>query len=492
MFQIFIDNEEVVCENQFSIEEEFMNPSSIELYKVSPKSWKGTDKILTDYYFPEDYTKCKILKDGELYFTGIVKNSADMELSPFKPHYCSLQILDPSTLLSEGNTLDYVITNKTVTEAIEQIINSISNYGFVAGNINISSEYDTIIGAYSTLDKTPFDVFQYLSQVSQSRWGTRMVDEDITAIDFYDPETLENKEEIQSTKEYFTKNKIEAMYYEYSTVDFRNKQVITSDEIFGNVDQIQTIISNGYMTTYTTEQKIGKINSITVNGVNKTFATIDEKDLGVNADFYYKPSESIFNSNEIYNAGARIIITYVPIVQGREVVFNNNEINRINSNIGRNGIIARYENRNDVTSSSELQSVAKTYIKYKGLAEITLTIRSRIDFLKLGEKHYFNAPIDKLKSNYLVKTKTTYVTQNGKLCKHIYEYKLSNSFDTENEINYFDNQRTKARGNIAQGEYIARNIDIDSGAYIIFDDYVVEEVGIDGNNTLNGLLDFSL
>ena len=210
MFQIFIDNEEVVCENQFSIEEEFMNPSSIELYKVFPKSWKGTNKILTDYYFPEDYTKCKILKDGELYFTGIVKNSADMELSPFKSHYCSLQILDPSTLLSEGNTLDYVITNKTVTEAIEQIVNSISSYGFVVGNINISSEYDTIIGAYSTLDKTPFDVFQYLSQVSQSRWGTRMVDEDITAIDFYDPETLEDKEEIQSTKEYFTKNKIES------------------------------------------------------------------------------------------------------------------------------------------------------------------------------------------------------------------------------------------------------------------------------------------
>ena len=106
MFQVFIDNEEMVCESDFTIKEEFMNPSSIELYKVFPKAWKGTNKLFDEYYFPEDYSKCKILKDGELYFTGIVKNSADMELNPFKPHYCSVQILDPSTLLSEGTTLD--------------------------------------------------------------------------------------------------------------------------------------------------------------------------------------------------------------------------------------------------------------------------------------------------------------------------------------------------------------------------------------------------
>ena len=46
MFQIFIDNEEVVCESEFTISEEFMNPSSIELYKVFPKSWKGTNKLM--------------------------------------------------------------------------------------------------------------------------------------------------------------------------------------------------------------------------------------------------------------------------------------------------------------------------------------------------------------------------------------------------------------------------------------------------------------
>lgn len=492
MFQIFVDNEEVICENQFNIEEEFMNPSHIELYKVFPKSWNGTDRLLTDYYFPEDYTKCKILKDGELYFAGIVKNSADMELNPFKPHYCSLQILDPSTLLSEGGSLDYVIVNKTITEAINQVINSISDYGFVAGNISIPTEYDTVIGAYSTLDKAPFDVFQYLSQVSQTRWGTRMIDENTTAIDFYSPSLLESKENIEYAREYFKKNKIEEMAYSYSTADYRNKQVITSNEVFGNVEQSQIIISDGYTKTYITEQKIGKINSITVDGIERTFATSDEKDLGITADFYYKVKENTFDSKDVFSAGTTIIIKYIPIINGREVVFNNDEIRRINQNLSRNGIISRYENRNDVTAGSELQSVAKMYIKYKGLAEIELTIRSRVDFLKLGEKHYFDAPLEKLKFDFLVKSKNTSVTQNGDFCNVTYEYKLTNSFDVENELNYFDNQRAKASGNISQGEYIARNIDIESQATIIFDNYVLEEVKVDDDNTLDTLLDFVL
>ena len=261
MFKIYIDDVEVKCDNQFDIEEEFMNPSSIVLTNVYPASWTPTD-LMNNYYFPEDYTKCKIYKDDELYFVGIVKNSADMELNPLKPHYCSLQILDPSTLLSEGTTLDYVIANKTVTEAINQVINSISDYGFVAGNIQIPEQYDTLIGAYSTLDKAPFDVFQYLSQISLTRWGTRMIDEDTTAIDFFSPELLESQGTIELTKEYCGQNHIESITYDYSTDDYRNKQIITSDEVFGNIEQTQTILSNGYDTSFNTEQKIGKISSI--------------------------------------------------------------------------------------------------------------------------------------------------------------------------------------------------------------------------------------
>ena len=81
MFKIYIGDIEVKCDNQFEIEEEFMNPSSIILTNVYPADWSPAD-LMNNYYFPEDYTKCKIYKDDVLYFVGIVKNSADMELNP--------------------------------------------------------------------------------------------------------------------------------------------------------------------------------------------------------------------------------------------------------------------------------------------------------------------------------------------------------------------------------------------------------------------------
>lgn len=489
MFKIYIDEVEVKCDNQFDIEEEFMNPSSIVLTNVYPASWSTTD-LLENYYFPEDYSKCKIYRDDELYFTGIVKNSADMELNPLKPHYCSLQILDPSTLLSEGMTLDYVIADKTVTEAINQVIASISDYGFVAGNIQIPD--DTLIGAYSTLDKAPFDVFQYLSQISLTRWGTHMVDEDTTAIDFFSPELLDNQGTIELTKDYCSQNNIESITYDYSTDDYRNRQIITSDEVYGNIEQSQTIITDGYSTSFTTEQKIGRINSITVNGTERTFATSDEKDLGITADFYYKVAETSFDSSETYSAGSEIEINYIPIIQGREITYNSAETSRISSNLNRNGTISRYENRTDVTSSKELQLVGQSYIKFNGMAKITLTIKSRTDFLKLGGKYHFDAPIDELDGDYLVKTKKTSVTQSGEYNWFIYEYELTNSFDVENEINYFDNQRAKANGNISQGEYVARNVDVENTANIIFSNLQITELTIDSDNTLEGGLEMPL
>lgn len=492
MFQVFINNEEMVCESDFTIKEEFMNPSSIELYKVFPKSWKGTNKLLEEYYFPEDYSKCKILKDGELYFTGIVKNTADMELSPFKPHYCSVQILDPSTLLSEGTTLDYVIANKTVEEAILQVIASIEDYGFVIGHIEVPQDQNTVIGAYSTLDKAPYDVLQYLSQISGTRWGTHMVDENTTAIDFYSPDLLDNLGTIEMTTEYCKTNKIDEITYDYSTTDYRNKQIITSDEVFANITTKELLISNGYDTTFTTEQKIGKISSVKVDGVSKTFATKDEQDLGITADFYYTVASNELTSNTTYQAGTEINIEYIAIVQGREISYNIPEISRIRTNLGRNGTISRYENRNDVTSSSELQAVGKTYIKYNGNAEITLNITSRVDFLKLGGKYHFNAPLDDLTGDYLVKTKNTVVYQNEGILHIKYEYELSNNFDVENEINYFDNQRAKANGNISQGEYIARNVDIENTANIIFSNLQITELAITGDNTLEAELEMPL
>lgn len=490
MFTIFINEEEVVCESNFQIKEEFMNASSVELYKVYPKSWKGTNKLLTDYYFPKDYSKCKIYKDGVIYFTGIVKNSADMQLNPFKPHYCSLQILSPTIFLSEGETLDYVIANKTITEAFKQLVETIKGYGFVVGNIQIKE--DEVIGAYSTIDKSPYDVLNYLSEISCSRWGTRLIDENTTAIDLFSPDILNNLGNIECTQDYFRDNKIIDISYDNSTTDYRNKQVITSDDVYADIDYTETIIADGYTKEFNTQSKIGKLKNIFVDDVAKTFATEDDKELGIESDFYYKNNETGISSNEnnpTISAGSEILIVYTPLVKGRQTIFNYDEINRINALTNTSGIIARYENRNDVLSSEELNRVAQTYIKFKGKAETTINIVSKKDFLKIGGKYQFTCPLNNINGEYLVKTKNTNIIQTGNLNEIRYEYELSNNFDTENEINYFDNQRAKAKGNIASGEFITRNIDIEQTANIIYSNLTINELAIEGNNILDCGLD---
>ena len=155
----------------------------------------------------------------ELLFAGMVKNSGNISLNPRYPKYCSLEILDFKDFLSTGEYLDFVISNKTVLEAIQMVVDAVSQYGFVLGNININDE--TIIGAYSTQEKTPYDVFQYLADISQSRWFTRLIDEDTVAIDFYAPEFMESGIDLDFSNNVFAETyNVEDLSFNYGTRDY--------------------------------------------------------------------------------------------------------------------------------------------------------------------------------------------------------------------------------------------------------------------------------
>lgn len=435
------------------------------------------------YNFQDDETTSNLL------FCGVVKNSGNISLNPRYPHYQSLQILDFKTFLSEGETLDFVIANKTIEEAIDQIISTIAPYGFVKGNIQIIGA-DTIIGAYSTKDKTAYDVFNYIADITQSRWTTRLIDENIVAIDFYDPTLLPQGTPINYTTSWFRDNLIDDMSYSYGSNDYRNKQVMTSNEVYGSILQTQTIVANGYQTQFDTELKIGQITSITANGTQLTIATNEQKELGFNADIYYTPGNNYFESADLKSTGEILIVNYIAIVEGRQIITNGTEINRVATATGRKGIVARYENRNDANTSNELQLIGQSYIRYKGTPEIKLTIVSRSNIWNVGDRVQFNAPINELATEYMVKKKTiNRILANPSSEEHIvYTYEMTSSFNSEQAINYFDNQRAKAKGNIGESEYITRNVDIENIANIIFYGSNVEQATITGDNTLQATL----
>jgi hypothetical protein len=486
MIKVLINGEEVISNKQFTIKEEILSASSTILNNCYPKSWEANHNYVNNFYFPSDYSKCEIYDNSTLIFAGIVKNSGDISLRPTDPKYCSLQILDYKCLLSEGTTLDFVIANSTINDAIRQVISAISSYGFVEGNIQLTNGTD-IIGAYSTLNQTAYDVFQYLADISESRWFTRRIDEDTIAIDFYSPEYIPQAQNIEYNKAYFEANHIVDLSFNFGTRDYRNKQAIISDKVYGGIDYNETIISNGYNTTINTTEDIGAIKSIEVNGVAKTFTLKENQNIGIYADFYYTPGSKDIECSDTYAAGNAIVVSYTPLIKGRQVVIENDEVARIQNQLGRNGVISRYEQRNDILDSNELNQVAQAYITYKGKAEILLKIQTEnYDILNVGQQVFFDiAELPILQQDYLVKSKSINITKTGDYGNIFYEYELSSNFNSESAINYFDNQRRKAYGNIDQGKFITRNIDITSEALIEFQNQTEEEITVLGNNELN-------
>ena len=429
---------------------------------------------------------------NETIFSGMVKNTSDISLNPRYPKYCSLEVLDYKTLLSEGDTLDFVIYNKTILEAINMVVDSIAKYGFELGNVNILNG-DEVIGTYSTDNKTAYDVLQYLADISGAKWTCRQKDEHTMYIDFYDPTLLPKGKQIEYTTEWACENHLVDLTFNYGTRDYRNKQVILSDEVYADIDYEESKIADSYTRDFILSNPIGNVKEVLVNGEEKSVATNTEKDIGVYADFYYTPGDNILSSNDSnkpYGFGNVIDIDYVPIIKGREVVQNDDEIDRVANQLEVNGVIARYEDRNDETDTNKLLAIGETYLKYKGEAEITLTLKTfNNDIYQIGQMVYFNAPIPDLARDYLVKSKEIEIIANDEQ-NVFYTYELSSSFNSERAINWFDNQRSKTAGNIKEGEYISRNIDISGRTKIVWSGCYCEEIeDMTGDNIINATLD---
>ena len=464
-------------------------PTEIDLGEVETLStFKGVNNVSLDANIQTNMSLTYLYKNYELIFCGIVKNSGNISLNPRYPHFCDLQILDFKNFLSESDMLDFVISNKTVVEAINMVIEAIKDYGFILGNVNIFGA-DDIIKAYSTQNKTAYDVFQYLADITGSRWYTRTIDEETVAIDFYDPTLMPSGMNIEYNVDWFEENQIVDLQFNYGSRDYRNKQVMMSNEVFGNINYNETLISNGYETSYLLLNNIGEIVSITINGEEKTFVTNELHDIGFEADFYYTPNKNQLESEDTYSIGTQIVVKYIPIIEGRQVVYNYDEIMRINNQTGRKGIIARYETRNDTTSSKELEKIGETYIKYKGTSEINLLLTSEKNLYNIGQIVYFDSPINELTQSYMVKTKEIKIIAVADFQKVLYDFELTSSFNSEKEINYFDNQRSKNKGNIEEGETITRNIDIENSTEILFNNLSISEVTPTGDNILDCILE---
>lgn len=378
-------------------------------------------------------------------FSGVVKNSGNINLNPRYPHYATLQLLDYKTLLSEGETLNYVLEKQSVSSAIKKIVEGLE--GFYIGNISL--ETDDIIEAYNCNEKTPYDILEYLAEITGAIWYTQTITEDITLINFCSIDNLPTANTLEYNQNYFSDNNIQDIQYSYSANDYRNKQIITSDNTISSVTQNESISYNGVdlRTTY----PIAKITKIMIGDKEYSAASNIDKKNGIYADYYYTYGETSIDPNKELATGTILNVTYYSIVNSRQIAYNQEEIDRININTGRNGIISRYEKRTDTNDQTALNQIAQTYIDYKSVPEVTIKVQSyNKDIYELGNRVFFDGPIEQLKTNYLVKEKQIDMITTGEQQELFYTYTLSSSFNDKNAINFFDNQRRKLEGNIEE------------------------------------------
>lgn len=488
---MYINNEEVVCDKKIDIVKQFNNTNTTVLNNCYPLSWEEDKDYVSRFYMPKDYSLFKMTRDyaeqnittenevdiltedgqdlvigamEEVVFFGVVKRSNEVDLRPYAPHFATLQVLDMKTFLSEGDLFNFVLTEMTIEDAIEYVISQYSKYNFTTGILNIGSKLLETIGTYNCNQKTLYDVLEYFAQITNSVWTTRYVSDTETAIDFYTLDMLPKGIDLVYDQSFCDNNSIIDITYNINTSNYRNKQIMTSNIINSNILNTQNYITTGM--EYVTDENIASISEATIDGIEITVATTQDKENGQTADLYYEVGSNKFELSEQVLPGHNLQIKYYSQIPGRQVVLNQDEIARIDDQLDNSGIIARYENRQDTNSSQELNSIGQTYIQFKGKPEVTLTVRTiNNDIYEVGNVVYFDTNntegLEDLIDNYAVKEKTIQIIQNNTSSTGnvFYTYKLSNNYNFDAKINYFDNQRAKNIGNIKEGEFINRYIE---------------------------------
>ena len=161
----------------------------------------------------DDFTKGNDIPTRELLFCGIVRNTGNISLNPRHPHYCSLQVLDFKTFLSEGDLFNFVIDSMTIQNAIKYVIDQYSGYNFIVGNLNLGKKLYDKINNYNCDQKTLFDVLDYFAQITNSLWTTRYISYTEIAIDFFDINSLPNGMDLVYDTTFCNENSIKSITY---------------------------------------------------------------------------------------------------------------------------------------------------------------------------------------------------------------------------------------------------------------------------------------
>lgn len=275
-------------------------------------------------------------------------------------------------------------------------------------------------------------------------------------------------------QEFFENYNIVDMSYNLSSSDYRNKQNIVADNIKGNNILFESFWLDGKTTQFYLSQNVAGVKFAEINDENIKVVSQNFKDKNEDYDCYFTQGSNVINLKNANKKGDYLRILYYPDMSLKLSVTEDEEIERIKNNTDTTGIISRYEKRSDVSVAEEMNKIAQSYLKYKGKGDYTITIQTfNKELAHLGDKIQLttNDNLKFLEDEYYVKSISTQCTTNNADNKaYIFRtYTLVNNFNFEYATNYFDNQRAKMIGNIQDGQYIDRDIEIQDIITISFE-----------------------
>ena len=159
--KVKIGNTEVLCSNNFTINQEMLNTPSVILNNVYPASWEDDKDYTSRFYHPDDYSQCKIYNEiaaepgVEVTNNSITANVDTSKLYEYKILGGSIQSGTPSISTPEpiktltGSNNIYVYGDNLINvDELSFVSGNLQNNGVISANTN----YKTLDGYLNISD----------------------------------------------------------------------------------------------------------------------------------------------------------------------------------------------------------------------------------------------------------------------------------------------------------------------------------------------------
>ena len=449
-FRLFINDEEYLFDDKVSFEFHPTNFSSITFNGVIKKSIINK---LNEVFINREFTFVEIREaDGiTVLWVGLVNDTGRLSLLPNSLKTFSIKVSDFRKWLSLTKPITTIYINKTPYEILSDLIQKLREPRIQLGSINFDQTSDFTIKAYSTENKTLYQVFKDVMERQTNSVLYFTLNDGVLFINYksksqfnvVNPLVLDLKDQV-----FLANFQILDVEYENDTTDYYNYLTYSSDNVISKVFKTETDLLVNEKTVLLWETPI-----IVVNDLAYTFITdgktgvkrqpiIINKDEYIKGQFYdflYSPKQNSLEVNNPNDVDRLTISYYVKTPLSLEAK-NVQEILNISKLSKTNGIVFKQEKFNDISNPDDLLSAVQNdlskYSKPKKL--LTVTARQLIWDL-LDTVHVINAST-LIDGFYVVKSLSGSVQSLGSDLFYELTYNLQESRNLNTLVNKYDNQ----------------------------------------------------